>query len=132
MGLNVSTGTGAAGAVAGLASDIIQRLWPDKTEAERAQMAAVLTVVQGQLEANLAEAASPSLFVAGWRPFIGWVCGAACAWNWIGMAMAKFVLTALGHPVTLAPADLAEMWPLLMGMLGLGAFRTVEKIRGVA
>jgi len=46
--------------------------------------------------------------------------------------VAKFVLMAVGHPVTLAPADLAEMWPLLMGMLGLGAFRTVEKIRGVA
>lgn len=132
MGLNVSVGGGAAAGVTSLASDILQRLWPDKSEAERAQMAAVLTVVQGQLDANVAEAASPSLFVAGWRPFIGWVCGAACAWNWIGLAVAKFVMAAFDHPVTLAPADLAEMWPLLMGMLGLGAFRTVEKIRGVA
>lgn len=119
-------------AVAGLADTIIARLWPDKTEAERAQLAAALTVVQGQLDANKAEAGSRSVFVAGWRPFIGWVCGTACAWNWIGLPTAKFAFAAVGHPVTLAPADLAEMWPLLLGMLGLGTLRTAEKIKGVA
>lgn len=120
------------GEVADLANTVIGRLWPDKTEQERAQMAAALTVVQGQLDINKAEAASSSVFVAGWRPFIGWVCGTACAWNWVGLPVAKFVLAYTGHPLQLAPADLAEMWPLLMGMLGLGTLRTFEKTKGVA
>lgn len=67
MGLD-ATGVGA---VADLASAVIGRLWPDKSEAERAQMAAAMTIVQGQLDANRAEAASPSVFVAGWRPAVG-------------------------------------------------------------
>lgn len=78
-------------------------------------------------------APGPGLFVAGWRPCIGWVCAGACAWAWVVQPVARFALAALGHPVdALAPAELAEMWPLLLGMLGLGALRSVEKIRGVA
>jgi len=117
-------------AVAGLADTVISRLWPDKTESERAQMAAALAIVQGQLAINQAEAASPSTFVAGWRPFIGWVCGVACGWNWLGLPVAKFGLALAGHPLDIAPADLAEMWPILLGMLGLGTLRTAEKIKG--
>jgi hypothetical protein len=89
-------------------------------------------VVQGQLQVNQAEAASSSVFVAGWRPFIGWVCGAACAWNWIGLPILKAGLAAWGHPLALSPADLTEMLPILIGMLGLGGLRTTEKIKGVA
>lgn len=116
-------------AVASLADTIIGRLWPDKSEQERAQMAAALTIVQGQIDANKAEAASGSVFIAGWRPFIGWVCGFACAWNWIGLPVAKFIFAALAVPVALSAADLSEMWPLLLGMLGLGTLRTVEKVK---
>ena len=79
-----------------------------------------------------AEAASSSTFVAGWRPFIGWVCGMGCAWNWIGLPVAKFGLAVYGHPLALEPADLSEMMPLLLGMLGLGGLRTFEKTRRVA
>ncbi len=119
-------------AVAGLAETVISRLWPDKTEQERAQMAAALTIVQGQLDANKVEAASPSVFVSGWRPFVGWVCGVGCAWNWIGLPVAKVGLALSGHPLEVSPADLSEMMPLLLGMLGMGGLRTVEKIKGVA
>lgn len=115
-----------------LAKTVVQTIWPDKTEAEKAQLAAALALVQGQLDINKAEAASPSVFTSGWRPFIGWVCGAACAWNWIGLAVAKFACAYFGHPLALTPADLTEMWPLLMGMLGLGGLRTFEKVKGVA
>ena len=120
------------GAVADLASNIIGKLFPDKTAQEQAQLAAALTIVQGQLDANKVEAASPSLFVGGWRPFIGWVCGVGCAWNWIGLPVALFIAEFVGHPLALHPADLSEMMPLLLGMLGLGGLRTVEKIQGVA
>jgi hypothetical protein len=121
------------GSVADLAKDVIGRIWPNKTEQEKAELQAAMLVVQGQLQVNQVEAASSSVFVAGWRPFIGWVCGTACAWNWIGLPMTKAGMVLAGvAPLTLAPADLTEMLPVLMGMLGLGALRTTEKIKGVA
>lgn len=121
------------GEVAGLATTVIDKIWPNKTEQEKAELQAALVVVQGQLEVNKAEAGSSSVFVAGWRPFIGWVCGSACAWNWIGLPIAKaLVLTFTSTKLDLSPADLTEMLPVLMGMLGLGALRTTEKIKGVA
>ena len=115
-----------------LAGTVINKIWPDKSEAERQQLAAAVQIVQGQLEVNKAEAASSSAFVAGWRPFIGWVCGMGCAWNWIGLPVAKFGLAVYGHPLDLEPADLSEMMPLLLGMLGLGGLRSFEKVKGVA
>ena len=120
------------GSVADLASGIINKIWPDKTEQEKQQLAAAVMVVQGQLDINKNEAAHPSVFVSGWRPFIGWVCGAACAWNWLGLSLFNAIAAAVGHPFYVAPADISEMWPVLLGMLGLGGLRTVEKIQGVA
>ncbi len=120
------------GAVSELVGSAINRIWPDKTEAEKQQLAAAVIVVQGQMDINKAEAANPSVFVSGWRPYIGWVCGVACAWNWIGLPIAKMVLAVIGNPIVLAPADLTEMLPVLLGMLGLGGLRTWEKIKGVA
>ncbi len=111
---------------------IIDRIWPDKSEEERQRLAGILALLQGQLQINQAEATNPSRFVSGWRPFIGWVCGAACAWNWIGLPVARVVAAYLGHPIELAPADLSEMMPVLMGMLGLGALRSYEKVQRVA
>jgi hypothetical protein len=120
------------GSIADLAKTAIQTIWPDKTEQEKAQLAAAVALVQGQLDINKAEAANPSVFVSGWRPFIGWVCGAGCAWNWIGLPVLKAGLALYGMSIALSPADIGEMMPLLLGMLGLGGLRTVEKIQGVA
>jgi hypothetical protein len=120
------------GAVADLATTAINKIWPDKTEQEKAELAAAVAIVQGQIDINKAEAESSSVFVAGWRPFIGWVCGAACAWNWIGLPITKAGLLLGGITINLSPADLTEMLPVLMGMLGLGALRTAEKFKGVA
>ena len=120
------------GAVSDLASTVIGKIWPDKTEAEKQQLAAAVMVVQGQLDINKVEAASPSVFVSGWRPFIGWVCGSACAWNWIGLPVVKVIAATLDHPLNLSPADLSEMMPILFGLLGLGTLRTIEKINKVA
>jgi hypothetical protein len=120
------------GSIADLAGTVINKIWPDKTEAEKQQLAAAVMVVQGQIDINKEEAKSPSVFVSGWRPFIGWVCGSACAWNWIGLPIAKAVSIYTGHPLNISPADISEMMPILMGMLGLGGLRTVEKLNGVA
>jgi hypothetical protein len=123
----------------GIGNKVIDRLWPDPTQAAAAklelfklQQSGELAVITGQMEINKAEAANPSVFVAGWRPFIGWVCGAACAWNWIGLPMAKALAVYHQVPFALSPADLSEMMPVLIGLLGLGGLRTVEKIQGVA
>jgi len=120
------------GAVSDLANTVIGKIWPDKTEAEKQQLAAAVMVVQGQLDINKVEAANPSVFVSGWRPFVGWVCGTACAWNWIGLSVVKTACVILGYSVILTPANLSEMMPVLLGLLGLGTLRTVEKINGVA
>jgi len=120
------------GAVSDLANNVINKIWPDKSEAEKQQLAAAVMVIQGQMDINKVEAASPSVFVSGWRPAVGWVCAAACTWNWIGLPIAKLLLEFTGHSVQLFSADLTEMMPILMGMLGLGGLRTVEKIKGVA
>lgn len=120
------------GAVSDLANTVIGKIWPDKSAAEQQQLAAAVMVVQGQLDIDKAEAANPSVFVSGWRPFIGWVCGAACAWNWIGLPIVATVLKFYQVDVPVSPANLTEMLPVLMGMLGLGGLRTIEKINGVA
>lgn len=119
-------------AVADLAGSVINKIWPDKTEREKAELAAAVSLVQGQLAINQTEAAHPSMFVSGWRPAIGWICGMACAWNWVGLPIAKLGLAIVGHTISLNPADLGEMMPILLGMLGLGGLRTMEKINGVA
>jgi Holin of 3TMs, for gene-transfer release len=101
-------------------------------QSEFKELDAQIQELQSQTDTDKAEATNASVFVAGWRPFIGWICGAGCGWNWIGLPIASFVATAVGHPVTVAPADISQMLPLLMGMLGLGAMRTVEKLNGVS
>ena len=117
------------GSVAELASGVINKIWPDKTEQERMQLAQATAIITGQLGINVQEAKSQDRFVAGWRPFIGWVCGFACAWNWIGISICKVVAALAGVQITLASASLTEMFPVLIGMLGLGAYRTTEKLR---
>jgi hypothetical protein len=120
------------GAVANLATSVIGRLWPDKSEQERAQMAAALTIVQGQLDANRVEAASPSAFTSGWRPAIGWVCGAALGMQYIARPLVAWVGIVTGHPLPELPGIDENLWELMLGLLGLGGLRTFEKTRGVA
>lgn len=120
------------GAVADLAGTVINKIWPDKSEQEKQQLANAFAIVQGQLDINKAEASNPSVFVSGWRPAIGWVCGMACAWNWVGLPIVKAGLAIYGQPLMLSPADIGEMMPILLGMLGMGGLRTAEKINGVA
>ncbi len=114
---------------------VIDRLWPDPVQAAAARLELIKLQQSGelaQIAVNQAEASNPSVFVSGWRPAIGWVCGAACAWNWIGLPVVKAGMLIVGHDFALAPADLTEMLPVLFGMLGLGGLRTIEKLNGAA
>ena len=129
-----------------LLGSLFDKLLPDPTAAaaaklqllqmaqtgELAQLDADLKLAQGQIAVNQVEAAAPSVFVSGWRPFIGWVCGMAFAYKFVLAPMAAFALAACGHPVVLPVLDFSEMSTVLLGMLGIGGLRTIEKIKGVA
>lgn len=126
-------------AVLEVGGKLIDRLWPDPVQAANAklelvkmQQAGDLQVMVGQMSVNAEEAKSASVFTSGWRPFIGWVCGTACAWNWVGISVLNSVTTVFGYNVVLKMADISAMLPILLGMLGLGGLRTLEKINGVA
>jgi len=89
-------------------------------------------LAKGQLEVNKAEAASASLFVAGWRPAVGWVCVLGMASNFVIIPMVNFILALAESTVTVPLIDTSTMMPVLLGMLGLGAMRSAEKIKKVS
>tara|TARA_R110000764_G_scaffold73341_1_gene149650 strand:- start:6 stop:410 length:405 start_codon:yes stop_codon:yes gene_type:complete len=89
-------------------------------------------LAKGQLEVNKAEAASASLFVAGWRPAVGWVCVLGMASNFVLIPIVNFILALAGSAITVPLIDTSTMMPVLLGMLGLGAMRSAEKIKKVS
>jgi hypothetical protein len=114
---------------------IVDKFVPDpdaKIKAEAELRASLQAWDAAQAATNTAEAQGGGWFVAGWRPWIGWVCGAALAIQFVIGPIAVWVLDLAGHPIQ-APPTLDDMlWELMFGMLGLGGMRTFEKIRGVA
>ena len=89
-------------------------------------------IAKGQMAINEVEAASSSLMVSGWRPFIGWTCGLGMFGNFITIPFSNFVLALLELDIVIPLVPLETMMPVLMGMLGLGAMRTYEKKSGVS
>jgi len=90
-------------------------------------------LARGQIEINKTEAAHKSMFVAGWRPFVGWTCGVALAWHFVGQPLAVFVITYSGVEAPPLPVfEMESLLTVLLGMLGLGGLRTFEKTRGVS
>ena len=116
-------------------SKVIDRVWPDPAQAASAklelmklQQSGELAQIAGQMDINKAEAANPSVFVSGWRPGIGWVCGAGFAVQFVIGPLAEWGSALYGHPVKFPQMDTGTMMPLLLGMLGLGGLRTAEKL----
>jgi hypothetical protein len=89
-------------------------------------------LAKAQLEVNKAEAAHTSMFVAGWRPAVGWCCVLGMAGNFMVIPFTNFILALLEIEVVIPLIDLETMMPVLMGMLGLGAMRSYEKTKGVS
>jgi hypothetical protein len=122
-----------------IAGKLIDRLWPDpaqrdaaKLELMKMQQSGELAEMTAQTSINAAEAASSSPFVAGWRPFIGWVCGSALAYQYVLCPLAMWVGFVVGHPIPKPPTLDDTLWQLMFGMLGMGGLRTFEKIKGVS
>jgi hypothetical protein len=103
----------------------------DEAQLIKARAEAAILAVQQQVDINKLEALSPSVFVAGWRPFIGWVCGSAFAMHYLLLPLANWLLGAFGRPPVAVAFDMETLLTVLGGMLGLGALRTVEKIQKV-
>jgi hypothetical protein len=118
MGLFDITGLGG---VTDVLKELIQ-LFPNAEQ--RAAAASKLqdaesAIAAAQSATNTAEASNASLFVAGWRPFIGWVCGLG------------FVYSIIQPMTGFPPADMTNIVAILGGMLGLGTMRTVEKVNNI-
>lgn len=117
---------------------VMDKVIPDSAEAAKAKAEIELKLVEAanaanlaQLEVNRAEAANASVFVAGWRPAIGWIGAAALGWQFALGPLVVWASNALGHAAPpLLPID-GGMWEIIVGMLGLGGMRTWEKSRGL-
>lgn len=117
---------------------VIDRIWPDPTAAANAkfelfklQQSGELAQIAGQLKINEEEAKHPSIFVSGWRPFVGWTCGVGLVYSFIGQPLLAWASNIANYPVP-PTLDLSTLLTILMGMLGLGGLRTYEKISNVA
>jgi hypothetical protein len=129
-----------------LFANLLDRIFPDPKVAadaklevmklaqsgELAQLNADTQLAVGQIEVNKVEAASSDGFTRNWRPFIGWTCGAAFAFKFIGGPLAVVIAQWFGHTIILPVFDFSEMSTILLGMLGLSASRTIERIKGKA
>jgi hypothetical protein len=127
-----------------IVGDVMNRLLPPEkmTEKERADLEQAVTLevmkadwqgVAGQMAVNAEEAKRESIFVSGWRPFIGWVCGSAFAYHFVLQPFMVFGIAAYGADLPPLPAlDAGTLMPVLMGMLGLGGMRSFEKYAGVS
>lgn len=135
------------GGVVDKAMGMIDKLIPDRnlaaqvkaqldtlrlTQEHEAEMAEVQLLL-GQIQVNTEEAKSSSLFVAGWRPFIGWTCGAGVAYAYVLHPMALFVAFMFDVDVSRMPAlDIGTLLSLVMAMLGVAGLRSLDKKNGVA
>ena len=123
----------------------IERIWPDankraeelrkleelRQSGDLAVLNAHVQLLIGQIEINKIEAAHRSIWVAGWRPAVGWTCCSALLYKYIAYPTAELVI-ALTHPdITVPPLDTEQLIAVLMAILGIGGLRTLEKINGV-
>lgn len=126
-------------AIAQLVSTAVDKIWPDanieaqaKADELKAQLTQELTYTIGQMDINKIEAGSTSLFVAGWRPAVGW-CGAlGYGYEFLIRPIANGLAVAAGFPPVFPGIEIEALGTLLFGLLGLGTLRTVEKVKGVA
>ena len=127
------------------AQSLIERFFPDPEKkaaaqlellkmqqtGELANLAAETDLAKLQIQTNIEEAKSTNWWVAGWRPAIGWVCGAGLAYAALVEPFARFAAKVwFGYTGDFPVIDTALTMQILMGMLGLGAMRSVEKVKG--
>ena len=141
MPFDIAPYSGAISATAEFLGGLMKRVFPEKmSELDAAKMQQELTMalvrgefepVMAQLKVNEEEAKHESVFVAGWRPFVGWVCGSAFAYSFVVQPILVFILTAVKWEAPPLPAlDMGPLLAVLGGILGIGGLRTYEKVKG--
>ena len=123
-----------------ISGKLIDRLWPDPIQAASAKLELLkmqqngdLAQMVAQTDINKVEAASSSLFIAGWRPFIGWGCGFAFLYSALFEPFARFVSTVVfSYQGNFPVIDTTLTMQILLGMLGMGALRSFDKKNGTA
>ena len=123
---------------------LIEKIWPDPVKQSQeirklkelhqkgdlAVLNAEVQLLLGQINVNAAEANHKSIFVAGWRPFVGWVCGFGLLYASVIEPLMRFIATVNGYTGTFPILDTTITMQVLLGMLGLGMMRTKEKEKG--
>lgn len=138
-----------------LGNTLIERLIPNKTEADLAKVQLAQMAIEGELtkfvetsklalaeldadvqlskaqaDINAIEAGSDHWFKSYWRPALGWVCVSAFAWHFVIGPIVMYLFSLVGHPVPLPKFEMDALMTILIGMLGLGGMRTAERIAG--
>ncbi len=112
-----------------------QKLAELQQNGELQRLASETQLAIGQQKINEIEANNTNLFVAGWRPFIGWVCGSAFAYKFVIQPFMVFLAVAFGNSSdfvkNMPSIDASELTTVMFGLLGLGAMRSFEKYTGV-
>jgi hypothetical protein len=118
----------------GLFDKILEKAIPDanlRQETARELAQQTNSIVMGQIALNQADSVSPSKFVTWWRPSIGWICGGGLGYDIVLRPLIQSLI-AVWHPdYHMVALELDTLLTLLFGMLGLGAYRSFEKVKGV-
>lgn len=122
-----------------LAKTVLDKFFPDadtklKGQIEEAaqEIANANAALMGQLAINQEEAKSSSMFVAGWRPFIGWIGGLGIGYEVLLKPLANGISFAFGAPTAIFPGiDISLLQSIIGAMLGLGVARSYDKSKGV-
>lgn len=122
---------------------VLDRVLPDPAERARAEVELLKAQAEGTFEQKAAQAlalaqidvnkaeATTDAYRGGWRPFVGWACAVAMAWQFVVRPVATFGLAVGGHSVAELPSLDPWLWELLFGLLGLNVTRTFEKLKGI-
>ena len=120
------------GAVSSLINGVLDRVWPNPTEGDKVKLEAAKIALSSEMAVhatNQAEAKHPSIFVAGWRPAVGWICAAGLGYNFLLQPLLAWLSTIADVPVPPA-LEVGPLTALLTGMLGMGGLRTLEGLSG--
>lgn len=128
--------------IIGIVGKVVDKVIPDPAMKAKLQLdlatladqenARVHAEMMGQIGTNTEEAKNSNLFVAGWRPFIGWVGGIALAYSFVLEPVSSWTAQVLFHYTGSFPnLDTGQLMDLVMGMLGFGGLRTYEKVKGI-
>jgi hypothetical protein len=122
-----------------LISTVVDRVIPDKNGAEKAKQAIEAELIKNATQLNLAqaetnkiEAAHRSIFVAGWRPCLGWVAALGFAWMFVIAPLLQWVMLVSGNALPLPQFQTDVLLELTFAMLGLAGLRTYEKTKGIS